>query len=201
MNSRLPEPSTRQGEPCGGRPPWGPGPPPWLIAGGPPGCGPPSAIDPADVPAPQLPLALLGAMRRFGPSWLRWLRVHLAGSGQTPARMQVLSLLTGAAEPLIMRQLTQALGTTARAVTGLVDGLEAEGLVRRQPHQTDRRATFISLTETGRELVGSARGQGVTAAARVFTVLSEDEQRTLLGLLDRVTEALADRLPDEQPQP
>jgi hypothetical protein len=32
-------------------------------------------------------------------------------------------------------------------------------------------------------------------AAQVFAVLSEDEQRTLLGLLDRVTEALGERLP------
>jgi hypothetical protein len=52
------------------------------------GLRPPAALDPADVPVDQLPVALLGAMRRFGPSWLRWLRAHLGGSGLTPARMQ-----------------------------------------------------------------------------------------------------------------
>ena len=205
MNSRVPGPPPfgADNPPWGGGPapwgsgppPWGSGPPPWLLAGGGAGCGPSAALDPADVPTDQLPVALLGAMRRFGPSWLRWLRAHLGGSGLTPARMQVLSLLARAAEPLIMRQLTQALGITARAVTGLVDGLEAEGLVRREAHPTDRRATLVSLTDAGRELVGGARGQGMAEAAQVFAVLSEDEQRTLLGLLDRVTEALGERLP------
>jgi DNA-binding MarR family transcriptional regulator len=191
----------RTGPPWGGgTPPWGAGPPPWLLAGGPAGCSPPSALDPADVPADQLPVALLGAMRRFGPSWLRWLRHHLGSSGLSPARMQVVGLLAGAAESLIMRQLTQALGTTARAVTGLVDGLEAEGLVHRTPHPTDRRATLVSLTDAGRELIGGSRGQGMAAAAQVFSVLSEEEQRTLLGLLDRVTEALSERLPDAEPK-
>lgn len=182
-----------------GPPPWGSGPPPWLIAGGPAGCGPPPALDPADVPADQLPVALLGAMRRFGPSWLRWLRSQFESSGLTPARMHVLCLLAGAAEPLIMRQLTQALGTTARAVTGLVDGLEADGLVRREPHPSDRRATLVALTDAGRGLVGGSRGTGMLAAAQAFTVLSEDEQRTLLGLLDRVTAELAQRLTDDEP--
>jgi hypothetical protein len=40
----------------------------------------------------------------------------------------------------------------------------------------------------------------MAAAAQVFSVLSEEEQRTLLGLLDRVTEALSERLPDAEPK-
>jgi DNA-binding MarR family transcriptional regulator len=201
VDSRVPGPPFgADNPPWGAGPaPWGPGPPPWLLAGGGAGCGPPAALDPADVPVDQLPVALLGAMRRFGPSWLRWLRAHMGGSGLTPARMQVLSLLARAAEPLIMRQLTQALGITARAVTGLVDALEAEGLVRREAHPTDRRATLVALTDAGRELIGGTLGQGMAAAAQVFTVLGEEDQRTLLGLLDRVTGALSDRLPDDAP--
>jgi DNA-binding MarR family transcriptional regulator len=167
-----------------------------MLAGGPAGCTPPEPLDPAGVPADDLPLALLGAMRRFGPSWLRWLRAHLGASGLTPARMQVLGLLASASEPLIMRQLTQALGTTARAVTGLVDGLEADALVHRAAHPTDRRATLVALTAAGRELISGSRGQGMAQAAQVFAVLAEDEQRVLLGLLDRVTGALTDRLPE-----
>jgi DNA-binding MarR family transcriptional regulator len=170
-----------------------------MLAGGPAGCTPPPPLDPAGVPSDQLPVALLGAMRRFGPSWLRWLRAHMGASGLTPARMQVLGLLVSAAEPLIMRQLTQALGTTARAVTGLVDGLETDGLVVRSPHPSDRRATLVALTDAGRELISGSRGQGMAQAAQVFAVLSDDEQRTLLGLLDRVTDALTDRLPQAEP--
>jgi len=42
------------------------------------------------------------------------------------------------------------------SVTNAVDRLEAEGLVRRIPHPTDRRATLAEITEKGRSLVAKA---------------------------------------------
>ena len=40
-----------------------------------------------------------------------------------------------------------------RNVTGLVDALEGAGFVTRSPHPTDRRATVVSLTPQGTNLV------------------------------------------------
>lgn len=171
------------------------GPPAWVaslhrVAGALSCTAPSAAPDPADVPSAELPMALFAAFRRFGPSWLRWLRGHVEdGTGITPARVQLLGLLAAAPQPVIMRQLVQALGTTARAVTGLVDGLEAEQLVRRVPHPHDRRAILVELSEQGRASLSGFSG-GLTRAAGVFDVLSEDEQRTLLALLTRLTSAL-----------
>ena len=51
-----------------------------------------------------------------------------------------------------MSDLGDELGVTARYVTSLVDGLEKEGLVRRVPHPTDRRATIIESTPKGGDL-------------------------------------------------
>src|SRR5262245_48782990 len=48
--------------------------------------------------------------------------------------------------PSVQRKISQALGVTPRHVTGLVDALEADGWVSREPHPTDRRATVVSLT-------------------------------------------------------
>jgi DNA-binding MarR family transcriptional regulator len=61
------------------------------------------------------------------------------------ARGRVLWAL-GESGPVLMRALSQALGISPRTVTGLVDGLEADGWVTRTPHPEDRRATIISLT-------------------------------------------------------
>ena len=49
-----------------------------------------------------------------------------------------------------MGELTEKLGITARAVTTLVDGLEKEGLLRRIPDPTDRRATLLEITDAAR---------------------------------------------------
>jgi DNA-binding MarR family transcriptional regulator len=42
------------------------------------------------------------------------------------------------------------------SVTNAVDRLEAQGLVRRSPHPSDRRATLAELTEAGREVAAAA---------------------------------------------
>lgn len=141
------------------------------------------------VAADELPQALLGALRRFGPAWLRWVRGHV-GEGLSPARLQLLGHLAAADGPLIMRELTHSLGITPRAVTGLVDALEAECLVRREPHPTDRRATLVWLAQSGREVLMGERARGMAAAGGVFRVLSEQDQRALLRILNRLTAVL-----------
>jgi DNA-binding MarR family transcriptional regulator len=42
------------------------------------------------------------------------------------------------------------------SVTNLIDGLERAGLVRREPHAQDRRATLAIITERGAELADAA---------------------------------------------
>jgi DNA-binding MarR family transcriptional regulator len=76
----------------------------------------------------------------------------LAGRGLTVSRTTLLWTLrrTG---PSPQRNLAEALGVTARTITGLVDGLAAAGLVTREPHPADRRATLVTLTGAGTELV------------------------------------------------
>ncbi|MDQ6650471.1 MAG: MarR family transcriptional regulator [Actinomycetota bacterium] len=143
----------------------------------------------------ELPLVLMQALRRFGPSWVRFLRGHLNDPRVSPERLQLLGALAQAGEPLIMRQITTQLGTTPRAVTALVDGLERDGLVVRLPHPSDRRAVLVELAPSGRSLLSEA-GRGFAEAARLFDVLDEEEQRVLLGLLGQLTDRLADLLCD-----
>jgi DNA-binding MarR family transcriptional regulator len=45
--------------------------------------------------------------------------------------------------------LARELGVSPRNITGLVDGLEAAGLVERAPHPHDRRPTLVTLTDDG----------------------------------------------------
>jgi MarR family transcriptional regulator, organic hydroperoxide resistance regulator len=54
--------------------------------------------------------------------------------------------------PLPMHHLATLLGCDNSNVTGLVDRLEARGLVARQPSADDRRVKHIVLTGTGRDL-------------------------------------------------
>ena len=55
--------------------------------------------------------------------------------------------------PATQRDLAQALKVSARNITGLVDGLVSTGFVTREPHPTDRRATLVSFTEHGADVM------------------------------------------------
>ncbi|WP_202918252.1 MarR family winged helix-turn-helix transcriptional regulator [Streptomyces cavernae] len=80
----------------------------------------------------------------------------VAEHGLTRARAGLLwALLQDGA--MTQRALAGQLGVTPRNVTGLLDALEADGLVIRAGHPTDRRATLVSLTERGRALTDDLR--------------------------------------------
>ena len=51
--------------------------------------------------------------------------------------------------PMAQRDLADAIGVSARNVTGLVDGLAETGFVTREHHPSDRRATLVTLTDRG----------------------------------------------------
>jgi DNA-binding MarR family transcriptional regulator len=89
-----------------------------------------------------------------------------------------------------MSDISDELGVTRRNVTALVDALEEEGLVRRMPHTTDRRATVIELTSRGAETTDSFYNGHRDAVAELFVNLSEDERRELVRLLGSLREAL-----------
>ena len=72
----------------------------------------------------------------------------LAHDGLTRSRAHLLWELHHRG-PSSQRVLADALGVSARNITGLVDALVDTGFVTREPHPTDRRATLVSFTEHG----------------------------------------------------
>lgn len=55
------------------------------------------------------------------------------------------------------RQLADYADVTPATMTGMLDALEAKGVIRRERSLTDRRAIRIALTDQGRETVAEAR--------------------------------------------
>jgi DNA-binding MarR family transcriptional regulator len=75
----------------------------------------------------------------------------------TFARFEVLTLLSftkGGSLP--MSKVGSRLQVHPTSVTSSVDRLELRGLVRRTPHETDRRTTLVEILPTGRRTLGRA---------------------------------------------
>ena len=138
-------------------------------------------------------LYLARAFAGFGPAYFKWVQSRFAECGVSFARMRLLGALHRSG-PKIMSEVSEELGVTARNVTALVDALEEEGLVRRVPHATDRRATVIELTAAGTKYgFQMAAGAPLESIAELFRELTADEQAQLLGLITKLQGLLAER--------
>ena len=84
--------------------------------------------------------------------------------------------------PRKMADLATELGVTPRNVTALVDGLEAESLVRRVAHPTDRRVTMIEITG-GSATVEQQFGALREAIDGLLTDVSESDREVLARVL------------------
>lgn len=92
--------------------------------------------------------------------------------GLTPARAHAL-MVVAEQGPCTQRVLADALGVTARNVTGLVDALVTTGFVTREAHPADRRAVLVSLTAHGAATVARMTEQKAGLAAQLFAGMPE----------------------------
>ena len=74
----------------------------------------------------------------------------LSGVGLSSPKLSVLTQLVEAPEPLSLSELALRQCCVRSNMTQLIDRLESDGLVRRIPDPSDRRAVRAELTEEGR---------------------------------------------------
>jgi DNA-binding MarR family transcriptional regulator len=79
------------------------------------------------------------------------------------------------------------------AMTNRLDGLEAAGLIRRQPDPTDRRGVLVELTSAGHAAYEDSAAAQSSKEALIASALNEKEKEQLNGLLRRLMLA-AERL-------
>src|SRR3954463_11167033 len=93
----------------------------------------------------------------------------------------------GAEKPMSMGELAAALGIDRPNATVLVDDLEAQGLVRRRPHPTDRRAKLVEATRKGKSVARRANEILGTPPAALAALSTKDLEtlRRVLATIPR----------------
>jgi len=145
------------------------------------------AFGPVDVPAVRLFLTVL----RAGTDLLNELDGFLAPFGLRHGRWITLVLLMRSpdltAKPSV---LAAQQGVTRATMTGLLEGLERDGLVDRFPDPEDRRSTLVRLTAEGRALLDRVMPAYYRQVGALMADFSAEDraaaQRTLDHLLRRV---------------
>lgn len=112
----------------------------------------------------------------------------LAPHGLTFSRFEALALLRFSRRgALPLSKMGERLQVHPTSITNTIDRLEADGLVERRPHPSDRRTTLAAITDRGRNLVESAAASMAEARFGCGD-LDEDTTRRLrhdLGVIRR----------------
>lgn len=118
---------------------------------------------------------------------------HLSAHNITQGRFMVLMILMNSARgdcgarPLSPAELADRTGVTRATMTGLVDTLERDGLVKREPSPDDRRMMAVQLTPRGEAALHEILPGYFQQMSALMQPLSAAERRTLVSLLAKLT--------------
>jgi DNA-binding MarR family transcriptional regulator len=113
--------------------------------------------------------------------------VHFARYGLSKGKFTLLMQLYQAHEKgLTPSECAERAGVTKATITGLLDGLERDGLVRRFPDSQDRRMLRLQLTDQGRDLLSQMLPDHFCRTTGLMANLTDSEKKTLIKLLNKV---------------
>ncbi|MGQ9705329.1 MAG: MarR family winged helix-turn-helix transcriptional regulator, partial [Actinomycetota bacterium] len=135
--------------------------------------------------------AVAGIAEAWNERVARWLRENQVSFAQ----FRTILLLSKEGSQTL-GELSERLSRARCTVTGLIDRLEAKGLVRRRRGRRDRRQVYVSLTEKGWELARELGEKVVPEISRlserIMSRLTESEAVALAVALTKIREGLAD---------
>jgi DNA-binding MarR family transcriptional regulator len=128
-------------------------------------------------------------------TWIRFLATHSAITRELEARLMgahgltlsdydVLVQLARAPQRKLRNiELAKAVVLTRSGVTRLVDGLERDGLVRRASCASDKRGSFVALTDDGLARLRAAGGTHLDGVRELFVERLGQEGRARMDAL------------------
>ncbi|MCC2962119.1 MarR family transcriptional regulator [Massilia sp. IC2-278] len=109
--------------------------------------------NPAPTPAERFSMALHATARE----WRIAIDKRLKDLGVGQSGWMTIAMIAKAKEPLSQRALADLLGIEGPSIVSMLDRLERDGLVRREPSPLDRRVKLAHLTDDGRALYAKVR--------------------------------------------
>ena len=123
----------------------------------------------------------------LGESFSRQIRDVLAEHELKPRQLRILDLLADRG-PLGQRELAALMAIDHSVLVGLLNPLEASGLIRRDRDTEDRRRHVVSIASDGRRRLTQADQAFRAAEDAFFGSLADDEREQLRTLLSRLRE-------------
>lgn len=114
-----------------------------------------------------------------------WEDAVVKGSGLTTAQNHTIEIV-GHSGAIKMKDLAAKVGVTTGTLTVAVDRLEEKGLLKRVPHQTDRRSFLIELTDAGQEIFKQHHAHHLELTKTMLEGLTGEEKAFFEGVIQKL---------------
>ncbi len=142
-------------------------------------------------PRTRLPLQVHIRLARCRNLMMRAMRRSVEQWDLTMPQFDVLAELARAPEQgFTFVELSRLLLVTSGNLTGIIDRLEADGLVKREGEATDRRVTRMRLTPLGRRRTAEVLPQHADDVAQILAVMPRERLALLNDLLGELRDGL-----------
>ncbi len=139
------------------------------------------------IPVPAGALYSMVRLMRIANDMQEGLEQSLQPYGLSLGRFTLLiTLLREEGHRLKPSVLAERAGVTRATVTGLLDGLEARGVVRRTAHPKDRRSLLVELTPEGLAFVTGMLPDHTERVAKMMSAVDESDEADLLRILEKI---------------
>lgn len=112
--------------------------------------------------------------------------------GLTPSQYNILRILRGEGKPLPILEVAGRMVAVVPGITGLIDRLEALGLVARRRCEEDRRVIYVEITPKAIKLLAELDQPLKELNEGLVGHLTQAETKELIRLLEKLREPLGD---------
>src|SRR5437773_3373755 len=124
---------------------------------------------------------------KVGHAAERWYTEALKPTGLTPRHLGVLFELR--ARPTSQQALIDSIGVDPSRLVGLLNDLEADGLIVRRRDPEDRRRHIVEVSKEGRARLAAAEKAAGEVEERLFAAIDAEQREELLRALAQVADA------------
>jgi DNA-binding MarR family transcriptional regulator len=128
--------------------------------------------------------ALLNLLRTSDQLQIRFARLFRRYS-LTPQQYNILRILRGEGKPLPILEIASRMITVVPGITGLIDRLEAAGLVNRRRCENDRRVVYVSISDKATSLLAEIDEPLIDLHKDLLGHLERSELELLSRLLEK----------------
>ncbi|MEJ2739278.1 MAG: MarR family transcriptional regulator [Dehalococcoidia bacterium] len=141
------------------------------------------------------------ALLRFSDVLARYSTVEFTKHDSSAARTMLMDGLYLNGGSLSPTELAKYMFRTNHSITSMVDTLEKQGLVRREPNPLDRRSIKITLTPEGWQLMERMLPATYEISQKALECLDDNEAENLKEVLKRISKHLLELIADQDEEP